>query len=142
MSDDKEHLRLLAIFHYIVGGMVALASCVFIVYLVFGFITVLMGLLVTVAGSANNQTSPAAGIPFLVLGAIELLIPITLMLIGWISAFFIIQAGRCLHKVKSKNFCFVIACMECFVFPLGTALGVFTIIVLNKDSVIKQKSNQ
>ena len=54
---------------------------------------------------------------------------------GWSIAALIITAGRFLAKRKRYQFCLVVAGLECILMPLGTALGVFTIIVLMRDSV-------
>ena len=34
-------------------------------------------------------------------------------------------------------YCMVIASLECLFMPFGTVLGIFTLILLNKDSVIE-----
>ena len=36
MNQDAEHLKLLSIFHYIVGGITALFSCLFIMHIAMG----------------------------------------------------------------------------------------------------------
>ena len=36
---------------------------------------------------------------------------------------------------RNRSFCFVVACLSCFNVPLGTILGIFTILVLNRPSV-------
>ena len=43
--------------------------------------------------------------------------------------------GRGLAQRKRYMFCLVVACVECLFMPFGTVLGVFTIIVLSRDSV-------
>ena len=58
-----------------------------------------------------------------------------MILCGWTLACFMIAAGRKLRGRRSRMFCLVIAGIECAFVPLGTVLGVFTIIVLVKDSV-------
>jgi hypothetical protein len=47
----------------------------------------------------------------------------------------IAAVGYCLSRRQAYTFCLVIAAFECLSFPLGTALGVFTIVVLLRDSV-------
>lgn len=42
---------------------------------------------------------------------------------------------RFLSRRRHHVFCLVIAGIECLVMPFGTVLGVFTIIVLTKESV-------
>jgi len=44
-------------------------------------------------------------------------------------------AGRFTARQKHDTFCFVMACVECLFMPLGTVLGVFTILVLNRQGV-------
>jgi hypothetical protein len=48
----------------------------------------------------------------------------------------ILMAGRSLARQRRYLFAFVIACLECFFIPpFGTILGVFTIVVLSRESV-------
>ena len=47
----------------------------------------------------------------------------------------LIVAGIKLRKIQSRTFCLIIAGLECISFPLGTLLGVFTLITLNRESV-------
>ena len=43
-------------------------------------------------------------------------------------------AGRSLAKRCHYWFAFVVACLECLFVPFGTILGVFTLIVLSRNS--------
>jgi hypothetical protein len=45
------------------------------------------------------------------------------------------MTGRSLALRKRYSFVFVMACVECLFIPFGTVLGVFTIIVLSRESV-------
>ena len=54
---------------------------------------------------------------------------------GLTLAVLILAVGRSLSRRKRYNFCLVMACVECLFMPFGTALGVFTIVVLNRPSV-------
>jgi hypothetical protein len=47
----------------------------------------------------------------------------------------ILMAGRCLSRRKGYSFALVMACVECLFVPFGTILGVFTIVVLSRESV-------
>ncbi|PYJ27313.1 MAG: hypothetical protein DME90_10460, partial [Verrucomicrobia bacterium] len=58
-----------------------------------------------------------------------------LLLLGIAMATCILIAGRCLSRFKCYSFTLVIACVECLFIPFGTILGVFTIIVLSRESV-------
>jgi hypothetical protein len=44
-------------------------------------------------------------------------------------------SGLCLRARKYRAFSLVVACVNCLHIPLGTVLGVFTIVVLVRDSV-------
>jgi len=43
--------------------------------------------------------------------------------------------GYCLMKRRARTFCMVMAGISCIAIPLGTILGVFTLIVLGRESV-------
>ncbi len=125
-SDDEQHLRLLAIFHYVVGGLTALCGC-------FPLIHVTVGLFMIFAPesmSNGNAGAPPAfvGWLFTCLGGA--------MFIGFMAfAVCIVLAGRFIAGRRRYWFVFVLACLQCGVFPFGTALGVFTVIVLSRPSV-------
>ena len=64
------------------------------------------------------------------------------MMIGYAVVFFFVALLQllgcvCLGLRKARVFCIVIACIELLAIPLGTILGVFTIITLVKPSVIE-----
>ena len=54
---------------------------------------------------------------------------------GWTMAACVLAAGRMLARRRRYLFCLVMAGIECLMMPLGTILGVFTIIVLSRESV-------
>jgi hypothetical protein len=58
-----------------------------------------------------------------------------LFVIGIAIAIFILIAGRSLALRKRYSLALVIACIECLFVPFGTILGVFTIVVLSRESV-------
>jgi hypothetical protein len=58
-----------------------------------------------------------------------------IILAGWTFAVLVLITGRLIAQRKHYTFCFVMACIECMFMPFGTVLGVFTIIVLLRESV-------
>lgn len=122
MNEDLQHLKLLAVFHYIVAGITALFSCVFIVHVAMG-IAMLTG-----AFDAKDAPPPVLAWFFIVF-------PGALMLCGWALSACIVMAGRRLARQRSRLFCIVVAGLECMLMPFGTVLGVLTIIVLMRESV-------
>jgi hypothetical protein len=57
------------------------------------------------------------------------------ILTGWTVSFCIFLAGRYLRQYRHYTFCLVVAGILCILVPFGTALGIFTIIVLVRPSV-------
>jgi hypothetical protein len=55
--------------------------------------------------------------------------------LGWTYAILVFFAGRFIARRKNYTYCFVVACVECLLMPMGTVLGVFSIIVLNRPGV-------
>src|SRR5437773_4842347 len=127
MNQDKEHLRLLAIFHYIVAGLAALFSFFPLLYSTIGAIFIFV--------SRHGKPKPGEDLPPEFLGWIFVGLGSFLLLLGIAMAICILIAGRCLSRFKCYSFTLVIACVECLFIPFGTILGVFTIIVLSRESV-------
>jgi hypothetical protein len=127
MNQDNEHLRLLSIFHYVVAGVAGFCSFFPLLYTVMGF--------VFVALSHHPQAHPAQEVPPAALGWVFVGLGIFLFLLGAVFAFVLAVAGRSLSRRKHYWFAFVVACIECIFVPFGTILGVFTIIVLSRQSV-------
>lgn len=126
LEEDQEQLNLLAIFHYIIGGIAALVSCVPVIHLVIGIFLVAAG---SSELEAKGEEVPVA------LGWLFVIVPVCIILVGLSISICILMAGRNLQRHKAHTFCFTVAVLECLFFPLGTVLGVFTIIVLNRFSV-------
>ena len=126
-SKDAEHIRLLSIFHHVAGGVIAFFSCI-------PFIHIAMGLFFLLAPpeAFDKGKSPPAfvGWFFVVAGSAA-------VLLGWTTAILLIVAGRFLKRHKRRVFCLVVAGISCLMMPIGTVLGVFTIIVLSRETVRK-----
>jgi hypothetical protein len=118
MNQDAEHLRLLSIFHYVVAGVAAFCSFFPLIYTVVGFVFVAL----------SHHPPAALGWAFVGVG-------IFLFLLGAVFALVLAFAGRSLSRRRHYWYAFVVACIECIFIPFGTILGVFTIIVLSRESV-------
>jgi hypothetical protein len=127
MNQDNEHLNLLAVFHFVLAGLGAFVACFPILHLVIG--------IVVLVAPASIEIPDEAQIPRVLFGVLFTVIPLTIILVGWTIAFLIYRAGRCLQRHESYTFCLVMAGVMCLFMPLGTALGVFTIIVLMRPTV-------
>jgi hypothetical protein len=83
----------------------------------------------------TEQAKPGEELPPEFLGWIFAVLGTVLFLIGLAMAICILIAGRSIALRKRYSFAFVMACIECLFIPFGTILGVFTIIVLLRESV-------
>jgi hypothetical protein len=125
MNQDADQLRLLSIFHYVVGGLLAFFACIPLVHLALGLLMVFNP---HFFGPAKDPPPPFLGWFFVIFAGV-------FILAGWIMAALVAWAGRCLQRRHHCTFCFVMACIACVFMPFGTVLGVFTIIVLHRPSV-------
>ena len=124
-SEDREHLSLLAVFHYVLGGLTALGACVPFIHLAIGLMMV---------SGAIPVPEQESNFP-MAFGWFFVIIAMFAIVCGMALAICILLAGRKLQQRTGHTFCFVVACITCMMFPFGTALGVFTIVVLNRPTV-------
>lgn len=127
MDHDAEHLQLLSIFHYVVAGLAGLFSFFPLLYTAIG------GFFIW----ASRHAVPKAGDqpPPEVVGWVFIFVGLFFFLLGVTMAVCILLTGRSIAGRRRYWFAFVVACIECLFVPFGTALGVFTIIVLSRDTV-------
>ncbi len=126
--EDAEHLKLLSIFHYVMAGLIALGGCLMMAY--FAFSAYFFSEMIRAMPPGKGTPPPPAGIAwfFGAFGAV-------MCLGSWIVAALNFLSARWLAARKNRIFCFVVAALNCAAFPLGTALGVFTILVLQRPGV-------
>jgi hypothetical protein len=128
---DEEHLRLLSIGYFISAALTAFFS-------LFGLFYAAMGAFVGMAASkaaANAEViDPTKAAPAFVgwiFGGIGLAIFVFAITLAALK----VRAGFCLKQRQSRTFCLVVAGLTCLGIPYGTALGVFTFIVLERPTV-------
>jgi hypothetical protein len=122
-NPDDEHLRLLAIFHYIAGAFLAFFGCFAIIYIVLGM------LLAAGKLQSNGQSTPNAfGWIFVAVGVVGIVF-------AWGLATCLFLSGRYMQRRRHLTFSIVVAAISCLQIPFGTVLGVFTLIVLSRQSV-------
>lgn len=124
---DEEHLKLLSIFYYIFGALIAISCSVFLIHVWIG-----LSMVNHPGMFGNTPGSPPPprqiGYLFATMGAIG-------VLSGWLSGALNIAAGRFLTRRKNATFIMVVAGLNCLAMPLGTILGVFTLVVLSRPTV-------
>jgi hypothetical protein len=129
IDQDSQHLKLLSMFHYVVGGLGGLFSLFPLIHVAMG-----IAMLTSSAGfsdKSGNPPPPFLGWLFVSLGGFFIIVGLVISVIIALSGRFIAHRTRYL-------FSFVIACIECMFIPFGTILGIFTIIVLSRPSVKQQ----
>ena len=121
---DDEHLRLLRLGYLIGAGANGL-------FALFPLIHVTVGLMM-VTGHSFFPKEPAdsfnPGWFFVVIGAAMSTLFGSIAILKYLTA-------RAIRDRRSKTFCLVAAAITCLGIPYGTALGVLTLMVLNRPSV-------
>jgi hypothetical protein len=123
---DREHIKLLAIFHFVFGGLA---------FVGIGFLCVHYAIMHTVFSNPEMWKSKPQEMPpkafldlfiwlYLFMGVILL----TGLVLNVLSGLFLLQK-------RNRLFSLIIGGLNCLQIPFGTALGVFTILVLSRDSV-------
>ena len=112
-----ERFKFLAIFHYVLAGLLAIGGCFPLIHVTLG-ILMLRG-----AFTGPNQPPPEMGLMFVGVGAM-------MSILFWTLAGLACAAGYFLHVQRYYTFCLVIAAIETLMMPIGTVLGVFTIVTL------------
>lgn len=125
-TKDAEHLRLVAVFHYVFSGFAVLGL---------GFLAMHYAFMSTFFDNPEMWKNTKGGPPpaeffgifkwfYLFFGAVVVL--------GGVAN---LVSARCIQKRRARIFSLVLAGVNCTQVPFGTALGVFTFIVLLRDSV-------
>ena len=123
-SKDREHLRLLEIFHYIWGTISCIWGLVGLFYVQLG-VVMSRTFFRTPESESFSQFFAGLWIAMSVVGVVLFETSGALSLI----------AGWKYGKRRSYRFCFIVAVVNCLLVPVGTALGAFSIFVLNRPSV-------
>ena len=124
MSEEADPLGLLSIFHFVVAGLAALVALFPTVHLLVG-----VGLV------SGFFTDPREPFPFALIGWFFIIFSSCWILFGLAFASCMALAGRFLRQRRRHTFCLVMAGLSCMFMPLGTVLGVFTILLLTKETV-------
>lgn len=125
---DAEHLRLLSIGHYINGALYIAFSSFFIFHFVFMLFASLNPEMFAVQG--QTPQGPPDGLIKIFTVVIGMII-----LTGWTIGGLTIYAGRCIKRRTRRTLTIIMACLNVMFMPLGTVLGVFTLIVLSRSNV-------
>lgn len=123
---DADHLKLLWIFHLVAAGL-ALLGILFLV----AHYAVLHTVFTNPKMWENQKQGPPPAEFFAMFKWFYLVFAVWFL--G--SSVLNVVSGLCIRGRKHRTFSLIVAGINCLHIPLGTVLGVFTIIVLMRDSV-------
>lgn len=123
---DAGHLKLLAVFHFVLAGLAVVGL---------GFLFLHWFFMHAIIGNPEMMRNAKGGPPpeaffaifkwfYLFMGACIVTMGVANLISGW-----------CILKRRARMFSLVVAGIDCMGFPFGTALGVFTLVVLLRESV-------
>jgi len=123
---DADQLKLLSIFHFVGAGL-ALLGILFLFAHYMMFHTLIANQKIWV----NQKQMPSPEEFFAILKWFYLVSAVWFVVSGVLN----VISGLFIRARKHRTFSLVVAGINCIHIPLGTVLGVFTIIVLIRDSV-------
>jgi hypothetical protein len=129
---DADHLKLLAIFHFVLAGLSILGL---------GFLFLHWFLMHTVFENPelwkNQQGTPPPEEFFAIFKWFYGFMGVIIVGSGVVN----LISGLFIRRNVNRTFSLIVAGANCLCFPFGTALGVFTLVVLLRDSVRERYEN-
>ena len=159
---DLHNLKLLSVFHYVKAGLsgLGLLFIIFHAIIMMFVMNVVPDIEAQAQANNNNQTEslsvessesldePSDTVilpvenstlpPDQALGLMKGFLILIYVIAGLLiitSIVINVLAARYLKQQKNKTFTYVVAVINCLSIPLGTVLGVFTLVILSKSSV-------
>ena len=129
---DRENIKLLAIFHFIMSGLSFLGLLFLPMHYAF------MNRMMNAPMMTQPQNGQPAPDPATMASFLDMFVwfYLGMGILIFVGAIMELLCGLFLLKKKHRMFCLVVSGLNCLSVPIGTALGICTIIVLTKDSVI------
>ena len=126
MPADHDHLRTLAIFHYLAAGMNGLGAVFGILYVGFGSF-VSSGVFNSLGGGG---AAPPAQLGWFFIGTGAFMIVFAMA-----TTALTIAAAVNLQNGTRKWLCITASVVHCLQIPIGTLLGAFTLVALSKPAI-------
>ncbi len=123
---DEEHLKLLRIGYFVMGGTAGLG-------VLFGLMYVLMGMFVFAATAAAPRT--ASEVPPALFSWIFIAVGAFIVLFAAAYAILSLLTAKALRLRRSRVLCLVTAAITSLHLPFGTVMGVLTFSVLERPTV-------
>jgi len=141
VQTDKSHLSVIAIFHYILGGLsIVSIGGIAIHYFIMDQVFNNPEFFERIEKIQDNQEIPVElnggelfdG--FFKMMVVSYIFGTVFLLVSGIG---LIVSGRFIHQSKNRIFSIVVAAISCTFFPFGTVLGIFTLIKLCSVNVVR-----
>jgi hypothetical protein len=124
---DGEHIKLLAIFHFVVAGLALLG----VAFLALHFLIMRMVFTNPDLWKSQPNNTPPPEVIFNLMIVFYLVFGVIFLGVSVLN----LLSGLYLRRRKHRTFSLVVGGLNCLQIPFGTVLGVFTIIVLSRPSV-------
>jgi len=129
---DAEHLRLLAIFHFVAAGLSLIGVLFSLLYLVLFEVLLANPEVFAQSQQQQQQGPPPEQVMMFFRGFL-----VTFVIWFLVSAVGNLLSGMFMRTRRHRAFSMIVAGINCLHIPIGTTLGVFTFVVLGRDSVRK-----
>jgi hypothetical protein len=132
-ESDLEQLRVLSVLYFVYGGLACLLCLA-------GLGVVAGGILAGTAGVAAVAAQGQAGWPWTLLGpaiggTFMLLLGVSIVVVGGVLAAVRILTGFALRRHRQRTLCLVVAVLTAMSLPVGSLLGIATLLVLLRPGV-------
>ena len=127
-SNDR-HLRILSVLFFVKAGLMLLGSCGVGIYAIVG------GAMMFGAEKIAESDEKFSSGGVMTVGAVMIVIFGALLILQLTLAVLDLVTGMHLHKRRGRTLCMVAAGIACLAIPIGTALGVYTFIILGRPEV-------
>lgn len=123
-KQDLAHLDTIGILYYVLAGITAVFSLFPLIHLIVG-----IGMLAL----PPQPGQPEQGAAFV--GWLFIAVAVALIGFGMSLAVLFLMVARRLRQRRGYMFCVIASAVSCLSIPFGTALGVFSLIVLTKAPI-------
>jgi hypothetical protein len=124
--NDTEQLSLLTILWKVYAGIALLGVCLGSFYILMG--TAFAATMSSPHSSASPAESTIMSGMFAIFGGFIAIVALTVSILSWL-------VGTRIGDRTAHTLCYVMSCIVCLNAPLGTGLGVFSLVVLSRPSV-------